>query len=410
MKQELGMLYGNTAAAKARYQALAAQLCRLGHPAEAIRYFSAPGRTELGGNHTDHQNGHVLAAAVDIDMAAAAVPTGDRRIRILSDTHNAVSLELDGFAPKAEERDHSPSLIRGIAAALRERGFAPGGFDMVMNSQVPTGSGLSSSAAFETLIGTVMNGLFCDGRLNAVELAQIGQWAENVFFGKPCGLMDQMASSVGGVVAIDFADPAAPKVRQIALSLEAQGYALAIIRSGDSHADLTDAYGAIPQELGQVAAFFGKKSVLELDRARVMAALPQLREAVGDRAILRTFHVWDDDARAVQMADALERNDFAAYLRLVRESGESSWRYLQNVVAPGDPKRQGVAFALALCGRLLGQRGAFRVHGGGFAGTIQAYVPLERAGQFRQEIDAVLGEGACMLLRIRRVGGAELQL
>ena len=408
-KHALHELYTDIGAQRERFARLRDGLLEMGHPADRIRYYSAPGRTELGGNHTDHQNGHVLAAAVNIDMAAAAVPTDRPLIRIYSDTYAPVLVSLDDLSPREEEREHSPSLVRGIAEALRQRGYHVGGFDLVMHSQVPRGSGLSSSAAFEVLIGTVMNGLYCGGALTAVELAQIGQWAENVYFGKPCGLMDQMASSVGDVVAIDFADPARPVIRKVALDLREKGYALAIIRCGDDHADLTDAYGAIPAELGAVAAFFGKRTVLEIPREDFLAALPQLREVVGDRAVLRTFHIWADDARAVRQAEALERDDMPAYFRLVRESGESSWMLLQNVVPPNDAKKQGLAFTLGLCRQLLGDRGACRVHGGGFAGTVQAYVPLAEAETFRTRIDAVLGEGACMLLTIRSVGGAELE-
>lgn len=408
MKTKLTTLYHNAHAQRRRYQVLRDRLLELRHTPEEIRYFSAPGRTELGGNHTDHQNGHVLAASVDIDMAAAAAPNEDGMIRVYSDSYAPVYVELSDLSPHPAETTHSASLVRGIAANLTNRGYTVGGFDLMMSSDVPPGSGLSSSAAFEVLMGTVMNELFCDGRLTAVEVAQIGQWAENVYFDKPCGLMDQLACACGGVIAVDLKDPKQPVIDQLQVSLEQAGYALAIIRCGDDHADLTDDYGAIPVELGGIAAFYGKKNVLELDRARVLADLPQLRKELGDRAVLRMLHVWADDERAGQQAKALADGAWDRYLRLVRESGESSWMYLQNVLSSKDPARQSLAMTLALCRQLLDGQGAYRVHGGGFAGTAQAYVPLERAEDFRRGIDGVLGSGACMLLSIRGFGGVEV--
>lgn len=408
LKQNASNLYTDLSAQKARYARLRDRLLELRHKAEEIRYFSAPGRTELGGNHTDHQNGHVLAAAVNLDMAAAAAPNGENVIRVFSDSYAPFYVNLDNLMPQPQEKASSAGLVRGIAANLSNRGFRIEGFDLMMSSDVPTGSGLSSSAAFEVLLGTVMNELFCGGLLTAVEIAQIGQWAENVYFDKPCGLMDQLASSVGGVVAIDLNDPKAPQIEKLFVSPERAGYALAILRCGGDHADLTDDYAAIPNELGHLASECGAKTVLALDREKVMAELPYLRRTVGDRAILRMFHVWADDARARQQADALRSDDWGTYLRLVRESGESSWMYLQNVISSKDPARQSLGFTLALCRELLQGKGAYRVHGGGFAGTCQAYVPLDQAESFRTAIDAVLGVGACMLLRFRDTGGCEV--
>ena len=410
MKQPLSMLYQDPAVQRERYLLLRDALLPLAHSAEQIRYFSAPGRTELGGNHTDHQRGHVLAAAVNIDMAAAAAPNGTKRIRVMSEGYAPIEIDIGDLSPQPKEKEQSAALIRGIAAKLRALGYPVSGFDLTMNSVVPKGSGLSSSAAFEVLIGTAMNGLFCRDTLSVVEIAQIGQWAENVYFDKPCGLMDQMASSVGDVVAMDLKDPAAPVIRKVNLSLEKEGYALAILRCGDDHADLTDAYGAIPTELHAIAEHYGKQSVLELDRLRVLSELGDLRKIAGDRAILRTFHIWDDDRRAELQAQALERQDFATYLRLVRDSGRSSWMYLQNVLPQTDPRRQSLGLTIALCEQLLGETGACRVHGGGFAGTAQAYVPLPVSEAFRQSVDRVLGDGACQLLSIRAVGGTEVEL
>lgn len=408
MNVKLTTLYPDADRQRARYGALRDRLLELRHAPEEIRYFSAPGRTELGGNHTDHQNGHVLAASVNIDMAAACAENGDGVIRVFSDSYAPIYVELSDLTPQPGEKARSAALIRGIAANIVSRGYTVGGFDLMMTSDVPPGSGLSSSAAFEVLLGTVMNELFCGGSLTAVEIAQIGQWAENVYFDKPCGLMDQLACACGGVIGVDLSDPKQPVIRQLQVSLERAGYALAIIRCGDDHADLTDDYGAIPVELGHIAAVYDKTSVLALDRAAVLRDLPQLHKRVGDRAILRMLHIWDDDQRAAQQAEALAVGDWDSYLRLVRESGESSWMYLQNVLSSKDPAHQSLAFTLALCRQLLEGRGACRVHGGGFAGTAQAYVPLDMADSFRRSVDRVLGAGACMLLSIRAYGGTEL--
>ncbi len=410
MKTRLSTLYHDIPKQTARYERLQKLLENLGHSAGEIRFFSAPGRTELGGNHTDHQKGHVLAGSVDIDMAAAAAKNSDNVIRVFSDSYAPIYVELSDLGVQPKEAGTSAALIRGVAANIRSRGYTLGGFDLTMSSNVPGGSGLSSSAAFEVLMGVVMNELFCNGALTAVELAQIGQWAENVYFEKPCGLMDQLACSVGGVVAIDLKDPARPEILQVQGDFAKAGYALAIIRCGDDHADLTDDYAAIPLELGHVSARYGKKSVLELDRAEVLKDLPALRKEVGDRAILRMFHVWADDERARLQAQKLAAGDYAGYFRLVRESGESSWMYLQNVLSSQNPAKQSLGMTLALCRQLLGEKGASRVHGGGFAGTAQAYVPSEQAEEFRKQIDSVLGVGACMLLSIRPVGGTEVAL
>lgn len=410
MKWKLKDLYAGTDVERqrARYLVLRDRLVEMGHDVEKVRFFSAPGRTELGGNHTDHQRGHVLAASVDLDMASAVAENADNVIRVFSDSYAPFSVELDELSIRPEEAGKSAALVRGIAANLSNLGYRIGGFDLTMTSDVPGGSGLSSSAAFEVLLGTVMNALFCGDKLTAVEIAKIGQWAENVYFDKPCGLMDQLACALGGVAAIDLKDPAQPVIRQILFSFEQAGYALAILRCGGSHEDLTEDYAAIPRELGQLASLLGKTSVLDLDREAVLADLPRLRRDAGDRAVLRMFHIWAENKRAAQQAEALEKGELDRYFRLVKESGESSWMYLQNVLSSGDPARQSLGVTLALCRELLGEQGAYRVHGGGFAGTAQAYVPLSMADEFKRKIERVLGAGACMLLRIRPIGGAEL--
>ena len=371
--------------------------------------FSAPGRTELGGNHTDHQHGHVLAAAVDLDTRATVAKNGLGCIRVLSEGYPLCRVELNDLAQKPDEAGTTAALIRGVAARFAQLGTTLEGIDAYVTSTVLPGSGLSSSAAFEVLIGTILNHLFCGAKFTPVQVAQIGQWAENVYFGKPCGLMDQTASAVGGVVAIDFADPAAPQVRRVALDLHALGYALCILDTGADHAALTDQYAAIPAEMCAVAAVFGKQYLRDVDEAAFYENLPAVRRAAGDRAALRAMHFFDDDRRVTQQADALARGDFDEFLRLVKESGRSSWLYLQDVVPLGATRGQHMALALALAEKLLGGRGACRVHGGGFAGTIQAFVPLDALEHFRRGMEAVLGAGSCHILSVRPEGGVLLE-
>ena len=373
-----------------------------------IALCSAPGRTEICGNHTDHQHGRVLAAAVNLDFLACAAPNGTNTIRFQSQGWPMVEVSLDTLEPREEERESTAALVRGMAAQAVEKGYPVAGFDVYAASEVLPGSGLSSSAACEVLLGVVENHLFCRDELDPVTIAQMGQRAENVFFGKPSGLMDQTASSVGGAVAIDFADPAAPVVRRMSVDLAKEGYALCIIDSGASHADLTPEYAAVPQEMGAVAAYFGKQVLREVEERQVMEAMPQLRKAVGDRAVLRALHFFADDRRVEQEADALDKGDFDAFLALVNESGRSSWELLQDITPAGAVQEQAMAVALAVAERALAGRGACRVHGGGFAGTIQAFVPLERLEAFRSEVERTLGVGSCHVLSIRPVGGAVL--
>ena len=377
-------------------------------PDTPVALCSAPGRTEICGNHTDHQHGRVLAGAVDVDFLACAAKNGTSKIRFQSEGWPMVEVELDELIPKTAERESTAALVRGMAGLVKERGFDVSGFDVYAASEVLPGSGLSSSAACEVLLGVIENRLFCGDALDAVTIAQLGQRAENVYFGKPSGLMDQTASSVGGAVAIDFADPASPIVRSVKVDLEALGYALCIIDSGASHAALTGEYASIPEEMGAVAEFFGKKVLREVDEAALLRALPELRKSAGDRAVLRALHFFADDRRAAEEADALERGDMDAFLALVRESGRSSWELLQNITPTGASREQAMAVALTVAGRALGGRGACRVHGGGFAGTIQAFVPLDVLEGFQREVEAVLGKGSCKALSIRPVGGTVL--
>ncbi|MBE6975393.1 MAG: galactokinase [Ruminococcaceae bacterium] len=373
------------------------------------RYFSAPGRTEIGGNHTDHQRGRVLAGAVNLDTVAAVRPNGTDTIRILSQGYPMSQVRLTELTPNEAEFNTTPALIRGVAARFAELGCKVEGFDAYCTSTVLPGSGLSSSAAYEVLIGTIINHLFFDGRVSQPEVAMIGQYAENVFFGKPCGLMDQTASAVGGLVTIDFFEKGKPVIQSVEFDFASCGHALCIIDTRASHADLTDEYAAITQEMKAVCSHFGKDVLTEIDEADFYAAIPALREKCGDRAVLRAIHFYSDNARVPQQVAALRQGDFARFLELVTDSGYSSFMYLQNVVPAGYKDHQDVAMTLALCRRLLQGKGGFRVHGGGFAGTVQAFVPFEILESFRSGIDSVLGEGACHVLSIRPQGGVEMK-
>ena len=376
----------------------------------AERYFSAPGRTEVSGNHTDHQRGRVLAGAVNLDTVAAVRANGTDVIRVQSKGYPMCEVRLDALEPVQSEINSTPALIRGVAARFAQLGCKVGGFDAYCESTVLPGSGLSSSAAFEVLIGTIINHLFFDGRVSQPEIAQIGQYAENVFFGKPCGLMDQTASAVGGLVTIDFADKEHPDIRPVHFDFSTTGHALCIIDSRADHADLTDEYAAVPGEMKSVCAYFGKDVVTEIPEKDFYAAIPALREKCGDRAVMRVIHEYNENRRVPQQVACLEEGDFEGFLRLTRESGYSSWMYLQNVIPAGYVKQQAMAVALGLCEHYLQGRGAYRVHGGGFAGTVQAFVPFELLESFRAGIDGALGEGACHVLSIRPQGGVEMEV
>ena len=374
------------------------------------RYFSAPGRTEIGGNHTDHQRGRVLAAAVNLDTRAAVRVNGTDTVRILSKGYPLCTVSLNTLVPQENEINTTHALVRGVCARFAELGCKVEGFDAYCESTVLPGSGLSSSAAFEVLIGTIVNHLFFGGRVSQPEIAQIGQYAENVFFGKPCGLMDQTASAVGNLVTIDFFDKDHPVIEPVDFDFSACGHALCIIDSQASHADLTDEYAAIPGELKQICAYFGKEVLTQISEADFFAAIPALRKICPDRAVLRAIHFYQENARVPQQVEALRRGDFTAFLELVKQSGYSSYMYLQNVIPAGYVEHQDVAVSLALCEHYLRGKGAYRVHGGGFAGTVQAFVPFALLESFRAGIDAVLGQGACHVLSIRPQGGVEMEV
>ena len=391
--------------------------------ADSLRVFSAPGRTELGGNHTDHNRGKVLAASIQLDSAAVVRKRDDNIVFFRSTGYPDVKVKLidssgePDLQPKTEEEGTTEALVRGIAAGLRRRGRAAGGFSANADSTVLSGSGLSSSAAVEVLLGRIFDSLYGEGKLKPLEIAQIGQYAENAYFGKPCGLMDQTACAAGGAAAIDFADAADPMVKQINFNPAGAGYALCIVNTGGSHADLTADYASIPAEMKSVAALFGKSVLRELDRETVINSAADVRKSAGDRALLRSLHFFDENERVDAMTNALieiengEKDAINNYLYLVNESGASSWELLQNIYSPHRPGIQGVSAALALTKTFFQKqklKGACRVHGGGFAGTIQAYIPLNAMDSYRVYIEAVFGSGSVTILRIRPRGAVEL--
>ena len=398
-----------TAAFAARYQAVLDGLeATFGAHSEAA-LFSAPGRTEIGGNHTDHQHGQVLAGSVNIDMIAAVGPNDRNELRVQSEGYDLCIIPLNDLEARKEEENTSAAILRGECAAFVQRGAVLSGLDVYISSNVPKGSGVSSSAAFEVLIGTILNELFMgEAKVSPIEIAQIGQWSENVYFGKPCGLMDQMASSVGNIVTIEFEDPANPIVEPVKVDFSQAGLALCILDSGADHADLTDEYAAIPNDCRAVAKVCGGEVLRDVPFETFIAKLPECRAACGDRAVLRALHVYADNQRVVKQVAALRAGDFDTFLALVNESGLSSWEYLQNVIPAGYKEHQEVAVTIAAAKQLLGGRGAVRVHGGGFAGTAQAFVPLDMLDEFKTGIERIIGEGRCHVLSIRPEGGAVL--
>jgi len=367
--------------------------------------FSAPGRTELSGNHTDHQHGRVLAAAVTLDVLAIVAPRSDNRVDLRSEGFRPCQLDLSDLQPVESERGSSVALIRGIAADLTRLGCPIGGFDAYTVSQVPSGSGLSSSAAFETLAGFIFSYLYNQGQIDPIQIAKTGQFAENLYFGKPCGLMDQTASACGNVIAIDFADPAQPQVEQIEFDFSAFGYSLYVVNAGGSHADLTEEYAAIPDEMRSVAARFGQTVLRPVNPHEFFSKLPDLRKEVGDRPVLRAMHFFEENERVALQVDALRRNNLTEYLHLMQASGDSSAMKLQNIYPAENVHERSVLLALAICQKILAGRGAWRVHGGGFAGTIQVLVPEDLTVQFVTEAERIFGRGSCTRLVIRSAGG-----
>ena len=375
---------------------------------DKVYHFSAPGRTEIGGNHTDHQHGRVIAAAVDMTTTAEVTLNGTNVIRVDSEGYRPVEIDLGDLNAKESERNTTAALIRGVAASFARHGYKLAGFDAKVKSTVLPGSGLSSSAAFEVLIGRILNGLFADNAVSAIEIAQIGQYAENVYYGKPSGLMDQMASSVGGLVFIDFSDPKMPVVEKVDYDFAHSGYTLCTIDAGADHVDLTDEYAAIPAEMKQVAKFFGKEVLREVDEKEFYKEIAELRKETGDRAVLRAIHYFEENARTLAQRDALQAGQFDAFAALVLESGRASFALCQNVYCSTDVRHQGLSVALALSQSILqGSTGAWRMQGGGFAGTIQAYVPQSLLERYHSEIERVFGKGSCYILRLREQGAVK---
>lgn len=375
---------------------------------KTVEIYSAPGRSEVGGNHTDHQRGRVLACSLNLDFIAVVHKTEEKEVSFKSEGFDMVKMDLSDTVLREEETGSTPALIRGVADGLAKEGYQTGGFEAYCTSEVLSGSGMSSSAGLEILIGTILSGLFNEGKADSVFLAQIGQYAENVYFGKPSGLMDQMACSVGGLVSIDFADPAKPIVHPVAVDFGAYEHSLCIVDTKGSHADLTPDYAAIPEEMKRVAAHYGKEVLREVDTAAFYKDLAVLRKECGDRAVLRAMHFFTDNELALKEAEVLEAGKFDEFLSLITASGNSSFCFLQNVFSSKQPQAQGLSLGLAVSEQVLGKRGACRVHGGGFAGTIQAFVPNDMVEDYRAALDALFGEGSCHVLKVRKYGGIKV--
>lgn len=406
---QLSALYGgDLQPVRERYVKILDSFSELYGTAGDLAFFSAPGRTEVGGNHTDHNHGRVLAAAVNLDAVAAASKTSTMIIREKSDGHELNTVDVSDLSVHPEETGHSSALIRGVCAGFEQRGYQIGGFDAAVQSNVLSGSGLSSSAAYEVLIGTILNNLYNNGKVSAVEIAQIAQFAENKYFGKPCGLMDQTACSVGGFVTIDFNNPQKPVIEPVNFDFASCGHALCIVNTGGSHSDLTAEYAAVRTEMQAVAAVLGHNVLRDVDQGQFFNTIDLIRSIAGDRAVQRAVHFFNDNSRVCKEVAALERGDFECFKGYVIESGRSSYMYNQNVFAPKSTNEQPVALALCLCEQLLAGSGAWRVHGGGFAGTIQAFVPHNELDRFLDVFRRVFGEDSCYVLSIRAKGGTRV--
>ncbi|HAS78781.1 MAG TPA: galactokinase [Ruminococcus sp.] len=399
-------LYGSqTARQKKRYCEAVDEFKKIFPDYDDVSVYSAPGRTEIGGNHTDHQNGQVLAAAVNLDIIAIAAFHDEPVIRIKSKGFEMDTIDISDLSVKEDEKGKSSALIRGIVSRFEQLGYKTGGFDAYTTSDVLKGSGLSSSAAFEVLIGTILNEHFNSGRISPVEIAVISQYSENEYFGKKSGLMDQMVSSVGGFAYIDFKNPQNPEIKKIDCDFDKTGYTLCISDTKGSHSDLTDDYVAIPYEMKQVAQFFGKSVLREVDEAEFYRCIPQIRENISDRAVLRSAHFFAETKRAEAEAKSLENNDFNEFLKLVNQSGKSSYQLLQNAYSCKNPAGQGIPLGIMISERILDSKGAVRVHGGGFAGTVQAFVPNSLINDYSNEINRIFGENSCHIMHIRPYGG-----
>ena len=391
-----------------RYVSLANDFAEIFSADRDARLFSAPGRTEVGGNHTDHNHGRVLAAGINLDAIAVASKNDENIVRVKSRGYDMDVCDITDLEIKENEKGHSPALVRGMCAGFKKYGYEIGGFDAVTMSSVLSGSGLSSSAAYEVLVGTMLNYLYNDGKVDAITIAKIAQYAENVYFDKPCGLMDQMACSVGGFVTIDFNNPAEPIVNEVKFDFASSGHSLCIVDTKGSHSDLTDDYAAIRSEMENVAGCFGKKVLREVDEDEFKKNISTVREKVGDRAVLRALHFYADNARVLKEVEALKKGNFEEFKSYILESGDSSYKYNQNVFSVKKPIEQPVSLALALSESILKGKGAWRVHGGGFAGTIQAFVPNEILADYKNAMESIFGNDSCYVLIIRPVGGTEI--
>lgn len=373
-----------------------------------VLVLSAPGRTEICGNHTDHNNGKVLAASINLDAIAVAAKNDSCIIHEKSEGHSMNTVDISDLTPSKENYGKSSSMIKGVAAGLKNNGYQVGGFDACTTSDVMGGSGLSSSAAFEVLLGTVFSHLFNDGKVDAVTIAKVAQYSENAFFGKPSGLLDQMASSVGTFVTIDFESTENPVIKKVDYDFDKSGYSLCIVDTHGNHSDLTDDYAAVRGEMEAVAQAMGKSVLREISESDFYNAVPELVNKVNDRAILRASHFYNENKRVERAIDALESNDFEAFKAIINDSGLSSYMYNQNVYTTNNPTQQKLSLALCISQHILEGKGAWRVHGGGFAGTIQAFVPAECLDEYKKTMDAVFGEGSCYVLIIRPVGGTRV--
>ena len=412
LNEKLTVLYGkeNVEGAQARYIKAIEEFVAIYGADRDVSLFSVAGRSELSGNHTDHNKGCVVAASISLDIIAVASPTADSIVRVKSEGFDEDVVDIASYTSPVEAKfGTSESIIAGMCAGLKANGHNIGGFVAYTTSSVLKGSGLSSSAAFEDMIGTIESHLYNDGQVDNVEISKLSQWAENVFFGKPCGLMDQVACAVGGIVAIDFADTKNPIITPISFDMTAAGYNLCIVNTGGNHADLTDDYASVPTEMKAVAAHLGKTVLREVDENDVIAAIPALREKVGDRAIMRALHFFEENRRVAKQKAALESGDIDTFFENVKASGRSSFCYLQNVYTTKNVSEQGLSLALCIAERILGdKKAAWRVHGGGFAGTIQAFVPTEAVAEYKAAMDACFGEGACIVLGIRPIGATKI--
>ena len=380
------------------------------HGTDEVDLFTSPGRTEVGGNHTDHQYGRVLAGAVNMDNIAVVAKNNSNIIKIKSAGYPEFTVDLSDLSKDESELYTSEALVKGICVRLKELGYEIGGFNAHVHGNVLKGSGLSSSASFEVLVGAIISHLFNSGKIDPVENAIVGQWSENNYFGKPCGLMDQTACSVGGFITIDFKDPAKPVVKALNFDFMKTGYALVITDTGGDHANLNDEYASLPTEMKSVAQALGKEVMREVSTEELMKGMPQIREKVGDRALLRAIHFLGDNSRVVDQVEALESNEFESFLKMVIQSGNSSYMYNQNVYTSHDSTQQSVALGLALSAQILEGKGAWRVHGGGFAGTIQAFVPQDLLDEYVETLENVFGKGNCHKLFIRSKGSIKLEL